>query len=52
MAELGHPILGCEFYAHAEAYSASSRLNLHATRLTFMHPVLKESMTFEVPASF
>ena len=52
MAELGHPILGCEFYAHADAYAASPRLNLHATRLTFTHPVLKESMTFEVSAPF
>ena len=52
MAELGHPILGCEFYAHPEAYEASTRLNLHATRLTFTHPVLQESMTFEVPAPF
>ncbi|MET4692887.1 pseudouridine synthase [Endozoicomonas lisbonensis] len=52
MAELGHPILGCEFYAHPEAYEASARLNLHATRLTFTHPALKELMTFEVPAPF
>ena len=52
MAELGHPILGCEFYAHPEAYEASARLHLHATRLTFTHPALKESMTFEVPAPF
>ena len=52
MAELGHPILGCEFYAHPDAYAASARLNLHATRLTFTHPVLKEPMTFEVSAPF
>lgn len=52
MAELGYPILGCEFYAHDDAQAASPRLNLHATRLTFMHPVLAESMTFEVKAPF
>ena len=52
MAELGHPILGCEFYAHEQARSASKRLHLHASRLTFTHPVLKESMTFEVEVPF
>ena len=52
MAELGHPILGCEFYAHDQAKAASQRLCLHASRLTFTHPVLRESMTFEVAAPF
>lgn len=36
---LGHPILGCEFYADAEALQKSSRLLLHATELEFAHPV-------------
>ncbi len=38
MRELGHPILGCDMYAHADALAASSRLLLHATRLGFHHP--------------
>ena len=38
MACLGHPILGCDMYAHAEALAASSRLLLHATRLNFKLP--------------
>ena len=35
---LGHPILGCEFYAGAFA-TAAERLLLHATDLQFVHPV-------------
>ena len=38
MLELGHPIVGDEFYAHAEARAFSSRLQLHATELSFYHP--------------
>ena len=51
LAELGHPILGCEFYAHPQAQRASERLNLHATRLSFSHPLTGEPKTFtsEVP---
>lgn len=36
---LGHPILGCEFYAHAEALAMADRLLLHASELSFDHPV-------------
>lgn len=35
---IGHPILGCEFYADAEALAKSPRLLLHATELEFDHP--------------
>lgn len=35
---LGHPILGCEFYAHAEALAMADRLLLHASELSFEHP--------------
>lgn len=52
LAELGHPILGCEFYAHPGAQQASKRLHLHATRLGFTHPVSGEAMTFESEAPF
>jgi tRNA pseudouridine32 synthase / 23S rRNA pseudouridine746 synthase len=38
MQALGHPILGCEFYADAETLALSSRLLLHATELAFSHP--------------
>ncbi len=52
MAELGHPIIGCEFYAHAKARSASERLHLHASFLSFIHPVSLKPMTFESRPSF
>lgn len=38
MASLGHPILGCDMYAHEEALHGASRLLLHATRLKFRLP--------------
>ena len=37
-AEIGHPILGCTLYAHAEALEMSERLMLHAYKLEFDHP--------------
>jgi tRNA pseudouridine32 synthase/23S rRNA pseudouridine746 synthase len=38
LAEIGHPILGCEFYAHPQAVGMANRLQLHATKLEFAHP--------------
>ncbi|USE37092.1 pseudouridine synthase [Endozoicomonas sp. SCSIO W0465] len=52
LAELGHPILGCEFYAHFAAQQASQRLNLHATNLGFAHPITGAPMAFESEAPF
>lgn len=40
MQAIGHPILGCEFYADKVALGKSSRLLLHATELEFDHPVM------------
>lgn len=39
LRSIGHPILGCDLYAHEQAYKMAPRLMLHATRLTFAHPV-------------
>ena len=39
MLVIGHPILGCEFYADEAALSKSPRLLLHATELEFDHPL-------------
>ncbi|MEH6590165.1 MAG: pseudouridine synthase [Halioglobus sp.] len=36
--ELGHPILGCDMYAHEQALNMAPRLMLHATTLGFEHP--------------
>ena len=38
LAEIGHPILGCDLYAHKDALAASPRLLLHASYLGFTHP--------------
>ena len=39
MQQLGHPILGDQFYAPESIRNASRVLCLHATRLHFLHPV-------------
>jgi len=39
MAWLGHAILGDEFYAPDEAFHKADRLLLHASRLSFKHPI-------------
>ena len=36
---MGHSILGCDLYAHDEAYAMADRLMLHATTIAFDHPV-------------
>ena len=38
MRELGHPILGDDFYAHEEAYNATPRMLLHAQEIELHHP--------------
>lgn len=53
LAKLGHPIPGgCEFYTHPQAQQASERLKLHATRLSFIHPLTCEPETFTSEAPF
>lgn len=46
MLELGHPILGDSLYAEGLAYSASSRLCLHARELHIQHPASGQRMSF------
>lgn len=52
LAAIGHPILGCSFYAHPQALAASARLLLHASLLTLHHPVSGECLTIDCPAPF
>ena len=52
LAEIGHPILGDEFYAHADALAASPRLALHAASLSFVHPATGEPLQLESPSPF
>lgn len=51
-AEIGHPILGDEFYAHPEALSARARLALHASALSFVHPGTGAKVRLESPCPF
>ena len=50
MKEIGHPILGCDFYAPEAVLSAAPRLLLHATSLRFTHPLSGEVLTAHSPA--
>lgn len=52
MRELGHPILGCDMYAHEEALAMSERLLLHATTISFNHPVIGDRMTWRSDPEF
>ncbi|NML14084.1 pseudouridine synthase [Azohydromonas caseinilytica] len=52
LAALGHPILGDELYAPAEALARAPRLLLHAAELALPHPLHGEVMRFASPAPF
>ena len=52
LASIGHPILGCDLYAHEEAFAAADRLMLHASRLSFKHPTTGVLMSFFSDAPF
>jgi len=52
MRELGHPILGCDMYAHPQALAMASRLMLHASTLAFEHPRTGQWLTGECPPDF
>lgn len=52
LRELGHPILGCDMYAHPKALAAAPRLMLHATRLGFCHPRTGDWLESFSPAPF
>jgi tRNA pseudouridine32 synthase/23S rRNA pseudouridine746 synthase len=52
LAAIGHPILGCDLYAHEQAFSAAPRLMLHAQSLGFSHPQTGQQVTYSVPPEF
>ena len=49
---IGHPILGCEFYADEIALKKSPRLLLHAAELIFDHPITGERVVGVCDAVF
>ncbi len=52
MQYLGHPIIGDTLYATSEQQQLSSRLCLHAERLSFFHPQTEQLVEFYCPAPF
>lgn len=52
MLAIGHPILGDNLYAPAAVQQHSARLLLHATRLSFMHPITHAPLTLQCPVPF
>lgn len=52
LATVGHPILGCDLYAHEAALAMSPRLLLHASYLGFTHPVTGHWIEWESPPEF
>lgn len=52
LRSVGHPILGCDLYAHAAAYEMSPRLMLHATRLRFAHPITAQLVDIQSAPPF
>ncbi len=52
LSTIGHPILGCDMYAHAAALAMADRLLLHATELGFEHPTSGAWISGESAADF
>jgi len=52
LREIGHPILGCDMYAHEAALYASPRLLLHASALQLCHPTTGSSLSAFSPIPF
>ncbi len=52
LSAIGHPILGCDLYAHANALGMADRLLLHASALALTHPVTGERLQGECPPDF
>ncbi|MEZ8105618.1 pseudouridine synthase [Vibrio clamense] len=50
--EIGHSIVGDEFYSSGEALTFSDRLALHACELSFYHPATEKLFTVFVPCDF
>lgn len=50
--QIGHPILGCDLYAPDEAFNMADRLMLHASSITFEHPITKARVMAKSPCPF
>jgi len=47
MAEIGHPILGDRLYAPTDIVKQRNRLQLHASQISFFHPVTGDATVFK-----
>ena len=52
MLQIGHPILGDNFYNIENSHMQAERLMLHAFQLQFAHPVDASNMAFECKPEF
>lgn len=52
LAHVGHPLLGDELHGGPEACAAAERLCLHASALSFPHPLGGPAVSTESPAPF
>jgi len=52
LASIGHPIMGCDLYAHEQALGMADRLLLHGTALSFYQPITGERLQFDSAAPF
>ncbi len=52
LQQISHPILGDPLYAHPEALVMAERLLLHASRLSFSHPVTGKTISFSSTPPF
>jgi len=51
-AEIGHSILGCDLYGTDQAFFKAERLMLHATTISFQHPITGEQIIAKAPCPF
>jgi tRNA pseudouridine32 synthase/23S rRNA pseudouridine746 synthase len=52
LEQIGHPILGDKLYAHPSALAMADRLMLHASRLSLIHPMTGEAITWNSDCPF
>jgi tRNA pseudouridine32 synthase/23S rRNA pseudouridine746 synthase len=52
MMEIGHPIVGDEFYSSDEAQQYAEHLQLHSAELSFYHPATNKITKHFVPCDF
>ena len=52
MMAIGHPILGDDFYADPDVLALSTRLLLHASKISIQHPYTKKTVCFKTDVPF